>query len=119
MFRDLRAQSLEAQSLLPVAALEKMRGPLCSEASALDSAVARLRRLPAYGALFGAAFAGAQPITAANVGKALACFERTPLVCMSSFSGCQNDDVRPNGGCTKKTTTTTTTSTGTGSGTAS
>ena len=36
---------------------------------------------------------------------------------MSSFSGCQKDDVRPNGGCTKKTTTTTTTTTGTGTST--
>ena len=37
------------------------------------------------------------------------------LVSMSSFSGCQKDDVRPNGGCAKKTTATTTT---TGTGTA-
>ena len=38
------------------------------------------------------------------------------LVSMSSFSGCQKDNVGPNGGCTKKTTsTTTTTSTSTGS----
>ncbi|MDQ2792871.1 MAG: hypothetical protein M3Y12_02520 [Bacteroidota bacterium] len=35
------------------------------------------------------------------------------LVSVSSFSGCQKDDVRPNGGCAKKTTTTTTTGTGT------
>lgn len=41
------------------------------------------------------------------------------LVSMSSFSGCQKDNVSPNGGCTKKTTTTTTsTGTGTGTGTA-
>ncbi|MFC6222721.1 hypothetical protein ACFP2F_05665 [Hymenobacter artigasi] len=44
------------------------------------------------------------------------------LLCsMSSFSGCEKDNVRPNGGCTKKTTTattpTTTTTTGTGTGT--
>ena len=30
---------------------------------------------------------------------------------MSSFSGCEKENVRPNGGCTKKTTTTTTTTT--------
>ena len=42
----------------------------------------------------------------------------TLLVSMSSFSGCQKDNVGPNGGCTKKTTpTTTTTNTGTGTGT--
>ena len=40
------------------------------------------------------------------------------LVATSSFSGCEKDNVRPNGGCTKKaTTTTTTTTTGTGTGT--
>lgn len=46
------------------------------------------------------------------------------LLCsMSSFSGCEKDNVSPNGGCTKKTTTTTTTTptttttTGTGTGT--
>ena len=45
------------------------------------------------------------------------------LLCsMSSFSGCEKDNVSPNGGCTKKTTTTattpttTTTTTGTGTG---
>ena len=30
---------------------------------------------------------------------------------ISSFSGCEKENVRPNGGCTKKTTTTTTTAT--------
>ncbi|MGY3089065.1 hypothetical protein ACVWYF_002105 [Hymenobacter sp. UYAg731] len=44
------------------------------------------------------------------------------LLCsMSSFSGCEKENVGPNGGCTKKTTTTTptttTTTTGTGTGT--
>ena len=43
----------------------------------------------------------------------------TLLVATSSFSGCEKDNVRPNGGCAKKaTTTTTTTGTGTGTGTA-
>ena len=92
MFWDLRAQSLEAQSLLPIASLEEMRGPLCSEAAALDSAVARLRRLPAYGTLFGSAFGGAAPITAINIGKALASFERTLLATDSPFDRYQRGD---------------------------
>ena len=92
MFWDNRAQSLEAQSLQPIAALEEMRGPLCSEAAALDSAVARLRRLPAYGALFGSAFGGAAPITAANMGKAIASFERTLLATDSPFDRYQRGD---------------------------
>ena len=45
----------------------------------------------------------------------------TLLVSMSSFSGCQKENVGPNGGCTKKTTptttpTTTSTTTSTSSG---
>lgn len=92
MFWDVRATSLEAQSLLPIASLEEMRGPLCSEAAALDSAVARLRRLPAYGPLFASAFGGAQPITAANLGKALASFERTLLATDSPFDRYQRGD---------------------------
>ena len=40
------------------------------------------------------------------------------LVSMSSFSGCEKENVRPNGGCTKKTTTTATTTTTPGTGTA-
>jgi cytochrome c peroxidase len=85
MFWDSRAQSLETQSLMPVATLEEMRGHQYAEGVALDSVVARLRRIPAYAPLFGSAFAEATPVTAANVGKALACFERTLLANDSPF----------------------------------
>ncbi|GAB3585367.1 cytochrome c peroxidase [Hymenobacter daeguensis] len=85
MFWDVRAQSLEAQSLLPLATLEEMRGHQGTEAAALDTVVARLRALPAYAILFSAAFAEAMPITAPNIGKALACFERTLLATDAPF----------------------------------
>lgn len=85
MFWDVRAQSLEAQSLLPIATLEEMRGHQCTETTALDSVVARLRHIPAYNTLFGAAFAEATPITATNIGKAIACFERTLLATDAPF----------------------------------
>jgi len=85
MFWDSRAQSLETQSLMPIATLEEMRGYQFSEALALDSVVARLRRLPAYATMFGSAFPEAAPITATNIGKALACFERTLLGTDSPF----------------------------------
>jgi cytochrome c peroxidase len=85
MFWDNRALSLETQSVMPVATLEEMRGHQYSEAVALDSVVARLRGIPAYATLFGAAFGGAAPITAANIGKAIAAFERTLLATDSPF----------------------------------
>ena len=77
MFWDSRAQSLETQALRPLSTLEEMRGHAYAEGLALDSAVARLRRLPAYAALFQAVFGGAQPVTATTLSQALACFERS------------------------------------------
>ncbi|MGY3089064.1 cytochrome c peroxidase [Hymenobacter sp. UYAg731] len=85
MFWDLRAQSLETQSLMPVATLEEMRGHQYAEGVALDSVVARLRGIAAYGPLFSAAFAQATPITSVNIGKAIACFERTLVATDAPF----------------------------------
>lgn len=85
MFWDSRAQSLETQALRPLITLEEMRGHQYAEGAAPDSVVARLRRIPAYEALFQAAFAEPTPLTAANVGKALACFERTLVATDSPF----------------------------------
>ena len=85
MFWDGRAKSLEAQSLLPVASLEEMRGHQYAEGVALDSAVARLRCIPAYASMFNAAFTETTPVTAVNIGKALACFERTLIATDSRF----------------------------------
>jgi cytochrome c peroxidase len=85
MFWDERANSLETQSLLPIAKLEEMRGHQYAEGTAPDSVVARLRRIPAYEALFEAAFAGIMPVTATNISKALACFERTLVATDSPF----------------------------------
>ncbi len=85
MFWDVRAQSLETQSLMPITTMEEMRGHQFTEATALDSVVARLRKIPAYATLFGAAFSDATPITAANIGKAIACFERTLIATDSRF----------------------------------
>ena len=85
MFWDGRAKSLETQALMPVATLDEMCGRQYAEGMALDSVAARLRRVPAYAAMFDAAFAGASPVTAANIGKALASFERTLIATDSRF----------------------------------
>ena len=85
MFWDSRALSLETQAGLPLAKLEEMRGHQYAEGAAPDSVVARLRAIPAYAALFRAAFTEVAPVTAANVGKALACFQRTLVATNSPF----------------------------------
>ncbi len=77
MFWDLRVVSLEAQALEPIESFEEMRGDAYSEAEALDAVTARLAGIAEYRTLFSRAFGGPRPVTAENVGKALAAFERT------------------------------------------
>ncbi|QDK82501.1 cytochrome-c peroxidase [Spirosoma sp. KCTC 42546] len=83
MFWDSRAQSLENQVIGPLTTFEEMRGHAYSEAVTLDSIVARLAKITEYKQLFQAAFGNSQAITAANIGKAIATFERT-LTAMNS-----------------------------------
>ena len=77
MFWDLRVVSLEAQALEPIESFEEMRGDAYSEAEAVDAVTARLASIAEYRTLFNRAFGGPRPVTAENVGKALAAFERT------------------------------------------
>ncbi len=85
MFWDSRVKSLEAQSVEPIKAMEEMRGNTYTEASALDSVVARLKKIPAYQQLFQSAFGNAQAITVANMGIAIASFERTLIANNAPF----------------------------------
>jgi cytochrome c peroxidase len=82
MFWDRRVRSLELQALEPLKSREEMRGDAYPEASAVDSVVARLRAIPEYVTLFRAAL-GSGPIDAAQLGRAIAAYERT-LVAMNS-----------------------------------
>ena len=86
-------QPLKAQSLLPIAAQEEMRGIGCTAAAALDSAVTRLRRVPTYATMFGNALGGAAPISAASIGTVLACFGRTLPATDSPFDRYQRGDL--------------------------
>ncbi|WP_375444199.1 cytochrome-c peroxidase [uncultured Fibrella sp.] len=79
MFFDLRARSLESQSLMPITTFEEMRGHVFTEASAIDSVLARLRAIPAYRTSFTTVFGGSAAISAQTLGKALAAYERTLL----------------------------------------
>jgi cytochrome c peroxidase len=82
MFWDRRVRGLELQALEPLKSREEMRGDAYPEVLAVDSVVARLQSIPAYVALFGAAF-GSAPIDAAQLGRAIAAYERT-LVAVNS-----------------------------------
>jgi cytochrome c peroxidase len=77
MFWDMRVKSLETQSLEPIKSLEEMRGEVYPEDNAVETAVARLRAIPEYRILFADVFGGADPVNAANLGKALAAFQRS------------------------------------------
>ncbi|TCJ16359.1 cytochrome-c peroxidase [Parasulfuritortus cantonensis] len=70
-FWDGRAATLEDQAKGPVVADVEMG------MGSLDDVVARLRQIPGYEAEFKKVFGGSQPITADNMAKAIAAYERT------------------------------------------
>ncbi|MBI4886037.1 MAG: cytochrome-c peroxidase [Acidobacteria bacterium] len=85
MFWDVRARSLEAQALEPLKALEEMRGHTYAEEQAVDAVVARLDANAEYRRLFAAAFGGGGTATAANLGRALAAFQRSLVAADAPF----------------------------------
>lgn len=85
MFWDLRANSLEAQALEPLKALEEMRGHGYSEEEIIPIILSRLQEIPAYRRLFREAFGPATKITADNLAKAIASYERTLITNNSRF----------------------------------
>ena len=92
MFWDSRMASLELQATGPLTTFEEMRGHAYTEGVALDSLVARLKAITEYQSLFQAAFGTPQPITATNVGKAIAAFERTLIATNSPYDRYQKGD---------------------------
>lgn len=85
MFWDLRAQSLEAQALEPIKAVDEMRGEAVGEGQAIAAVVSRLGGNREYRRLFGRAFGGSQPVSAENLGRALAAFQRTLVAANAPF----------------------------------
>jgi cytochrome c peroxidase len=85
MFWDLRTQSLEQQSLKPIATLEEMRGQGHAEAIELDSIANRLKAIDEYQKLFREAFGGSDAVSVINLSKAIAAFERTLVANNSPF----------------------------------
>lgn len=85
MFWDTRARGLEAQSLEPLKAFEEMRGQTYAEEKAVDMVVARLDAIAEYRRLFSAAFGGERAVTAVNLARALAAFQRTLTAANAPF----------------------------------
>ena len=86
MFWDMRVKSLEKQALEPLKALEEMRENTYPEGDeAVAKVVAKLQANAEYRSLFAGAFGSAQPVSAENLGRAIAAFERTLLANNSPF----------------------------------
>jgi cytochrome c peroxidase len=73
----MRVAGLEAQSLEPLKSREEMRRDEYAEADAVDAVVARLQAIPEYRTRFARAFGEVSAVTAANLGRAIAAFERS------------------------------------------
>lgn len=85
MFWDLRANGLEAQALEPLKALEEMKGKKYGEEEIIPELINRLVAIPEYQSLFKQAFPEEPTITAPNLSKAIAAFERSLLTNNSRF----------------------------------
>jgi cytochrome c peroxidase len=79
MFWDARVQGIEAQVRHPIQSREEMRGDTCTESEALPLAVARVREIVEYRERFAVTFrnAGDAAVSAENLAKAIAAFERS------------------------------------------
>jgi cytochrome c peroxidase len=93
MFWDSRVRSLELQALEPLKALEEMRGHAYPEAEAVNSAVARIRKIPEYVARFQGAFGPDTTVDGARIGDAIAAFERSLVAMNSPFDRYRAGDV--------------------------
>ena len=92
MFWDNREESLELQALGPIQSFEEMRGHAFGLEVALDSIVARIRKINQYRTLFARVFGNNNSITSGNIGLAIATFERTIVATNSPFDRYQQGD---------------------------
>jgi len=77
-FWDGRAANLEEQALGPIQATVEMN-------QSLERAVANLKAIPEYNRRFAEVFGGKDAVSAANIAKAIAAFERTLITPNSPF----------------------------------
>lgn len=94
MFWDGRAQGLEEQALLPIKAMEEMRGPNIAESAILGVVVERLKSIAQYVDLFTRAFPqSSEPIDTQNIARAIATYERTLISNQSRFDRFKRGDL--------------------------
>ena len=84
-FWDLRAATLETQAIEPIKSQIEMRSVDFLEAEIMPAIVQRLSLIPEYQALFAAAFDEQNPISEANIARALATFQRTLITQPTRF----------------------------------
>lgn len=84
-FWDLRADTLEEQSLGPIKNEIEMRGNVFSEDEILPEVIRRLNDNTEYVALFAAAFPESDPISDKNIASALATFQRKLITGRTRF----------------------------------
>ena len=84
-FWDLRANTLEDQAIDPIKSEVEMRSSDFLEEEIMPEILFRLSIIPEYRDLFSAAFAGPDPITEENIGKALATYQRTLITNRTKF----------------------------------
>lgn len=85
MFWDSRVRGLEAQALVPIESLEEMRGEHGGEGHGVAGAVERVRAIRRYREMFAAAFGGADAVSADNLSRAIAAFERSLVTLDTPF----------------------------------
>lgn len=85
MFWDVRTRGLETQALEPIKAQDEMRGTAYTEAKALATVVARVAGIGEYQLLFAQAFGAPRAVSAENIGRALAAFQRSLLANNAPF----------------------------------
>jgi cytochrome c peroxidase len=85
MFWDSRVNSLEVQALEPIKALEEMRGDAYAEDRVVAEVVARLAANAEYRTLFARAFGPRNAVSADNLGRAMAAFQRSLVATNAPF----------------------------------
>jgi cytochrome c peroxidase len=85
MFWDSRVRGLEAQVLSPIESLEEMRGGRIATGGGVAGAVARVAAIPEYQELFRRVFGEDDAVTATNLARAIASFERSLVTTDAPF----------------------------------